>query len=87
MNNPIAKLPLLQDLLTIKGRELQATYTIRDLAQLFSVSARAIQNRVASGQITSRNLPGRARFLSEDLETFLAASKKKVIPKSRFRSL
>jgi hypothetical protein len=77
MNNPTAKHPLLQELLALKGRELQATYTIRDLAQFFSVSVRAIQNRVASGQIISRDLPGRAKFLSEDLETFLASSVKK----------
>jgi hypothetical protein len=56
---------------------LQATYTIRDLAEVFNVSVRAIQNRVASGQIPSRDLPGRAKFLSEDLETFLATSVKK----------
>ena len=30
------------------------------------------------GQIQSRNLSGRAKFFSEDLEAFLVASKKKV---------
>lgn len=70
------RFPMLEQLLRIKGRELQATYSIRDLAQLFGVSVRAIQTRVASGQIASRDLPGRAKFLSEDLEAFLAASKK-----------
>lgn len=73
----INRFPLLEQLLRIKGLELQATYSIRDLAQLFGVSTRAIQTRVASGQIASRDLPGRAKFLAEDLEAFLAGSKKR----------
>ena len=77
MNHNPEKYPLLNELLTLKGRELQATYTIRDLAQIFSVSTRAIQTRVALGQIASRNLPGRVKFLPEDLEAFLASSLKK----------
>jgi hypothetical protein len=77
MNSSPQKYPLLQELLTLKGRQLQATYTIRELAQIFNVSARAIQTRVASGQIASRDLPGRAKFLSEDLEAFLSSSLKK----------
>ena len=75
--SPITKYPLLQEVLAIKNLSLQATYTVRDLAQIFGVSTRAIQQRVADGQIPSRDLPGRARFLSEDLEGFLVASKKK----------
>jgi hypothetical protein len=55
---------------------LQPTYTIRDVATLFGVSVRAIQTRVASGQLPSRDLPGRAKFLSADLEQFLRESKK-----------
>jgi hypothetical protein len=68
--------PMLEAMLRIKGFQLQATYSIRDLAHLFNVSARAIQNRVASGQITARDLPGRAKFLPQDIEAFLSASKK-----------
>jgi hypothetical protein len=69
------KYPLLREVLGAKS--LQPTYTVRDVAQIFGVSARAIQSRVASGQLTARDLPGRARFLSQDLEDFLVASKKK----------
>lgn len=74
----ITKYPLLQEILNLKGLSLQPVYTIRDLARLFSVTPRAIQNRVAAGQIASRNLPGRAKFLSEDIEAFLTTSRKKV---------
>lgn len=70
------KYSLLQELLAIKNLPIQATYTIRDLAQLFNVSVRAIQNRVASGQLTARDLPGRAKFLPQDIEAFLSASRK-----------
>lgn len=79
MNNSATnKYPLLEEILRIKGLLLQATYTIRNLAGIFDVSVRAIQNRVASGQLSARDLPGRAKFLSEDIEAFLVASKKKV---------
>jgi len=79
MSNSIAvRFPLLEELLGIKKLQLQATYTIRDMAQMFNVSVRSIQSRVASGQLPARDLPGRAKFLSQDLEDFLIASKKKV---------
>jgi hypothetical protein len=76
------KYPILQEILALKDLHIQATYTIRDLARIFSVSVRAIQNRVASGQINSRNLPGRAKFLPEDLEVFLASSVKRRDPRN-----
>lgn len=76
-NTATAKYPLLEEILAIKNLPLQPMYTIRDIAKLFSVSVRAIQNRVVSGQLVARDLPGRVRFLSEDLETFLSASRKK----------
>jgi len=79
--NSTVKYPLLQEILNLKGHSLQATYTVRDLAELFNVSVRAIQNRVASGQIPSRDLPGRAKFLSEDLERFFASSLKTERPR------
>lgn len=72
------KYPLLEQILAIKGISLQPTYSNRDLAALFGVSVRAIQDRVASGQLTARNLPGRAKFLPLDLEEFLRNSKRKV---------
>jgi len=75
---PTTKYPLLQEILTLRGLSLQPVYSIHDLANIFSVTPRAIQNRVALGQVQSRNLPGRAKFLSEDLEAFLVASRKKV---------
>lgn len=75
--NPTVKFPLLQEILSLKGLSLQPVYSIRDLAGIFNVTPRAIQNRVASGQIPARNLPGRAKFLSADLEAFLDSSVKK----------
>lgn len=68
------KYPLLQEFLALRQMQLQATYTIRDVANLFGVSARAIQSRVASGQLVVRDLPGRAKFLASDLELFLQKS-------------
>jgi hypothetical protein len=69
---------LLEALLRIKGTPLQPTYSNRDVANLFYVSTRAIQDRVASGQLTARDLPERATVLPVDLEEFLQRSKKLV---------
>jgi hypothetical protein len=71
------KYPLLEEILSSKEQPLQPMYTIRDIARLFSVSVRAIQNRVSSGQLPARDLPGRARLLSQDLEIFLSTRKRK----------
>jgi hypothetical protein len=70
------KYPLLEELLALRQMTLQPTYAIRNVAQLFNVSVRAIQARVASGQLPSRDLPGRAKFLPIDLEQFLRESRK-----------
>jgi predicted site-specific integrase-resolvase len=51
-------------------------YTTRSIAEIFEVSVRAIQNWIAVGQLTARNLPGRWRFLTQDVEDFLQASQK-----------
>jgi hypothetical protein len=72
------KYPLLEAMLDIKNLPLQPTYSTRSLAQLFDVSMRAIQNRISSGQLVPRDLPGRAKFLPQDVEEFLTASLKKV---------
>jgi hypothetical protein len=70
------KYPLLGEILAIKGLSLQATYKNKDAASIFGCSVRAIQERVASGNLVARDLPGKARFLSVDLEQFLENSKK-----------
>ena len=75
-NSDSRRYRLLEEILKLKGLSLQATYSNKDLARIFEVSIRAIQNRVASGQLIPRNLPGRARYLTQDLEDFLLASRK-----------
>ncbi len=76
-NDRNTKYPLLTEILAIRDLPLQPMYSNRDVASIFSVSVRAIQNRVASGQLISRNLPGRAKFLAEDIEVFLLKSRKR----------
>jgi hypothetical protein len=71
-----AKYPLLQAILAIKDLPLQPTYSTRSLAKIFDVSTRAIQNRISSGQLKPRDLPGHAKFLNQDIEEFLASSRK-----------
>jgi hypothetical protein len=68
--------PLLEEILAIKNLPPQPMYTIRHIASIFGVSARAIHNWIASGQLIPRDLPGRARFLNQDIEDFLQSSRK-----------
>lgn len=71
-----SKYPLFGEMLALCDMVLQPTYTIREVAALFGVTVRSIQARVASGQLPSRDLPGRAKFLPTDLEQFLRESRK-----------
>jgi hypothetical protein len=75
-NNSGTTFPLLEQILAIEGLSIKSMYSVRDIAELFRVSVRAIQNRVTSGQLVPRNLPGRAKFLAQDVESFLAGSGK-----------
>jgi hypothetical protein len=70
-NSTRPQYPLFETLLHSLGRPLQATYTCRDLACLFGVTARTIQSKVADGTIPSRKLIGGARFLPTDIEEYL----------------
>jgi len=72
----LQKYPLLQSILSAKGLSLKGTYTNRDAAEIFGVSVRTIQDWSRNGDFKARSLPGRARFLSEDLEVFLQSSTK-----------
>lgn len=75
-NSEAAKYPLLQAILAIQDLPLQPMYTNRDVAKIFDVCVRAIQNRITAGHLTPRDLPGRWRFFPQDLEDFLRTSKK-----------
>jgi len=66
--------PLLQALLTQRGLPLEGIYTNRKAARIFGVCVRTIQDWSRDGKLRQRDLPGRGRFLSEDLEEFLRAS-------------
>ena len=70
------KCPLLEAILAIRNESLQPLYSNHDLARIFSVSARAIHNWISSGHLTPRSLPGRWKFVSQDLEEFIRTSKK-----------
>jgi len=68
------RFPLLEALLCQRGMSLKGVYRNRDVADLFGVSIRTIQDWSRNGDLRPRNLPGRARFLSVDLEQFLQNS-------------
>lgn len=67
--------PLLERLLIEKGLRAKGVYTNKDAAEIFGVSTRTIQDWVRQEKLHARDLPGRGRFLSEDLELLLQQSK------------
>jgi hypothetical protein len=69
--------PMLWEMLANMNLPFKATYKTSDLAALFQVSVRAIQDRVARGQIKVRDLPGRAKCLPADVEEYLTNSLKR----------
>lgn len=71
------RFPLLESLLAERGIGARGIYTIPDVAAMFNVGRRAIQAWIHDGRLPARNLPGRGRFLSEDLEQFLQQSSMK----------
>jgi hypothetical protein len=75
-NEPVAgrRYPLLEALMTHKGIKQKGMYTTTDIAELFDVSRRTIQAWVTDGKLVPRNLPGRGRFLAQDIEGFLQNS-------------
>jgi hypothetical protein len=77
LENPgTTKYPLLEGALSIKGLKLQPMYTNQDVAMLFDVCVRAIQNWISAGKLRPRDLPGRWKFFPQDLEDFLMTSRK-----------
>jgi transposase len=66
--------PLLESLLAQMNLPLRGTYTNRHVAEIFEVSVRTIQDWVRKGDLVGRKLPGRGKFLSEDLENLLKNS-------------
>jgi hypothetical protein len=69
--------PLLVALLIQKGLPMKGIWTLGDVAEIFDVSKRTIQDWIRDGKLIPRDLPGRGRFLSEDLESFLQNSRRK----------
>jgi hypothetical protein len=77
----LGKYPLLEAVLAAKGLLVKGVWTITDVANLFGIRNRAVYDWINNQKFTARDLPGRGRFLSEDLEEFLRNSKR--LPKGR----
>jgi len=80
MTDPLresTRYPLLESLLRQKALALQGIYTIGDAATIFNVSRRTIQDWARDDKLPVRDLPGRGRFLSQDLEAFIERSLKR----------
>lgn len=75
-NSEQPKYPLLEALLAGQELTLKPMYSNREVARIFRVSVRAIQNWIVAGRLIPRELPGRWKFLPHDLEEFLRSSRK-----------
>jgi len=75
-NSDSPRYPLLEAILAGHELPLKPMYTNREVAEIFSVCVRAIQNWITAGRLIPRDLPGRWRFLPQDLEEFLSTSKR-----------
>jgi len=53
--------PLLREFLTLKGLEMKAAFTMKDVADIFGVSTRTIQFSISTGKLKQRDVPGRAK--------------------------
>jgi hypothetical protein len=80
LKQAIVQYPLLQALLAQRGLPLKGIWTLGDVAKIFDVSKRTIQDWIRDRKLIPRDLPGRGRFLSEDLEAFLQNSRRKANP-------
>ena len=67
---------MLEAILALQNLPLQPMYTNRDVAKIFQVCVRAIQNWISAGRLSPRDLPGRWKFFPQDLEDFLGNSRK-----------
>jgi len=68
--------PLLCGLLHDRSLPFLPFFTTRDVAAIFMVTSRSILYLIAAGKLVPRDLPGRAKFLPQDLEDYLRKSKK-----------
>jgi Helix-turn-helix domain len=66
--------PLLESILRQKGLSLLGIYRYRDASRILGTSVRTIQEWCRDKKLRRRNLPGRGKFLSQDLEEFLRDS-------------
>jgi hypothetical protein len=62
-----SQFPLLRAVREAKGLGLKGIYSNHDTAETFETSVRTVQEWVRCGKLNARDLPGRGRFLSEDL--------------------
>lgn len=76
MSTPQSLFPLLWGLLQYRELPYKPTYTVTETAAIFGVSGRTIRKMIAAGKLPACDLPGRARFLAQDLEDFLRNSRR-----------
>jgi hypothetical protein len=70
----IRRYPLLETVLAQKGLQLKGIYRNSDVARLFDVTTRTVQDWCRDGKLQARDLPGRGRFVVPPSKTGHASS-------------
>lgn len=68
--------PFLCALLRDRNLPFLPFYSTRNVAEIFKVVPRSILYLIKAEKLVPRDLPGRAKFLPQDLEEYLRKSKK-----------
>jgi len=62
---------------------LKPAYTVTEVARMFDVSKRTVQQWVADGLIETRNVPGRSKIFASHLEEILSKPAQKMETQSK----
>lgn len=68
---PEQRYPRLWELLQYRELPYRPMYMVTEAAAIFGVHRRTVLKMIAAGRIVPRDLLGRAKFLSSDLEDYL----------------
>jgi len=69
-NSETIKFPMLEAILSIQAIPIQPMYTNRDVARIFGVCVRAIQNWISAGRLTPRTYLAAGGFSLKTSKTF-----------------
>jgi len=74
MEEDLDRYPTLREWAAYHSLPLKPAYTVAEVALMFEVSTRTVQQWIADGDIETRRVPGRSKIFASHLENILAQS-------------